>query len=78
MLLLQMRCVMDKDYIPNFKTAFEHFLVHTGGRAVIEEVEKKLCLDPRGRAASPRRRCTATATPAAQPSSTSSPTWSPG
>ncbi len=46
MLLLQMRCVMDKDYIPNFKTAFEHFLVHTGGRAVIEEVEKKLCLDP--------------------------------
>ena len=44
--LLQMKCVMDKDYIPNFKTAFEHFLVHTGGRAVIEEVEKKLCLDP--------------------------------
>ncbi len=44
--LLQMKCVRDKDYVPNFKTAFEHFLVHTGGRAVIEEVEKKLCLDP--------------------------------
>ena len=41
-----MKCVMDKDYVPNFKTAFEHFLVHTGGRAVIEEVEKKLRLDP--------------------------------
>ena len=41
-----MKCVMDKDYIPNFKTAFEHFLVHTGGRAVIEEVEKKLRLEP--------------------------------
>lgn len=44
--LSQMKCVMDKDYVPNFKTAFEHFLVHTGGRAVIEEVEKKLRLDP--------------------------------
>ena len=44
--LLQMKCVRDKDYIPNFKTAFEHFLVHTGGRAVIEEVEKKLRLEP--------------------------------
>ncbi|CAK0756109.1 hypothetical protein CVIRNUC_002426 [Coccomyxa viridis] len=41
-----MKCVRDKDYIPNFKTAFEHFLVHTGGRAVIEEVEKKLRLEP--------------------------------
>lgn len=37
---------MDKDYIPNFKKAFDHFLIHTGGRAVIEEVEKKLRLDP--------------------------------
>ena len=42
----QVRAVMDSEYIPNFKTAFQHFLVHTGGRAVIEEVEKKLSLAP--------------------------------
>ena len=42
----QVKAVMNSDYIPNFKTAFQHFLVHTGGRAVIEEVEKKLSLAP--------------------------------
>ena len=45
-LLAQVKAVMNSDYIPNFKTAFQHFLVHTGGRAVIEEVEKKLSLAP--------------------------------
>lgn len=30
------KCAMDKTYVPNFKLAFEHFLIHTGGRAVIE------------------------------------------
>ena len=44
---MQARVAMDKAYVPNFKLAFEHFLVHTGGRAVIEEVEKNLVLDPR-------------------------------
>ncbi|MCO5605575.1 hypothetical protein L7F22_059758 [Adiantum nelumboides] len=33
-----------KLYIPNFKLAFEHFCVHAGGRAVLDEVEKSLDL----------------------------------
>lgn len=33
-----------KSYIPNFTRAFEHFCIHTGGRAVIEEIEKQLQL----------------------------------
>ncbi|GAA0172408.1 hypothetical protein LIER_41328 [Lithospermum erythrorhizon] len=33
-----------KPYIPNFKTAFEHFCIHAGGRAVIDELQKSLRL----------------------------------
>lgn len=33
-----------KAYIPDFKHAFEHFCIHTGGRGVIEEIEKQLQL----------------------------------
>lgn len=33
-----------KPYIPDFKLAFEHFCVHAGGRAVIDELEKNLQL----------------------------------
>eukprot|EP01023_Acetabularia_acetabulum_P019368 TRINITY_DN1985_c0_g1_i1.p1 TRINITY_DN1985_c0_g1~~TRINITY_DN1985_c0_g1_i1.p1 ORF type:complete len:532 (-),score=95.35 TRINITY_DN1985_c0_g1_i1:1077-2603(-) len=33
-----------KQYIPDFKLAFDHFCIHTGGRAVIEEIEKQLAL----------------------------------
>lgn len=33
-------------YVPNFKRAFEHFIIHTGGRAVIDEIEKQLGLTP--------------------------------
>lgn len=33
-----------RPYIPNFKKAFEHFCVHAGGRAVLEEVQKNLGL----------------------------------
>ncbi|XP_073287136.1 3-ketoacyl-CoA synthase 20-like [Primulina huaijiensis] len=31
-----------KPYIPNFKLAFEHFCIHAGGRAVLDEIEKNL------------------------------------
>lgn len=33
-----------RPYIPDFKLAFDHFCIHTGGRAVIEEIEKQLKL----------------------------------
>ncbi|XP_020241519.1 3-ketoacyl-CoA synthase 11-like [Asparagus officinalis] len=33
-----------KPYIPNFKLAFEHFCIHAGGRAVLDELEKNLDL----------------------------------
>ncbi|ERN04054.1 hypothetical protein AMTR_s00079p00192440 [Amborella trichopoda] len=35
-----------KPYIPDFKQAFEHFCIHAGGRAVIDELEKNLQLSP--------------------------------
>ncbi|KAG5600905.1 hypothetical protein H5410_032275 [Solanum commersonii] len=33
-----------KPYIPDFKLAFEHFFIHAGGRAVLDEMEKNLDL----------------------------------
>ncbi|XP_027358142.1 3-ketoacyl-CoA synthase 9-like [Abrus precatorius] len=33
-----------KPYIPNFKLTFDHFCIHAGGRAVIDELEKNLQL----------------------------------
>lgn len=33
-----------KSYIPDFKQAFEHFCIHAGGRAVIDELQKSLGL----------------------------------
>ncbi len=33
-----------KPYIPDFKLAFNHFCIHAGGRAVLDEVEKNLQL----------------------------------
>ncbi|KAJ3670807.1 hypothetical protein LUZ60_008233 [Juncus effusus] len=35
-----------KPYIPDFKMAFDHFCIHAGGRAVIDELEKHLQLTP--------------------------------
>lgn len=34
----------NKPYIPDFKKAFDHFCIHAGGRAVIDELEKSLKL----------------------------------
>ncbi|XP_077245434.1 3-ketoacyl-CoA synthase 11-like [Tasmannia lanceolata] len=31
-----------KPYIPDFKLSFEHFCIHAGGRAVLDELEKNL------------------------------------
>lgn len=33
-----------KPYVPDFTSAFEHFCLHTGGRAVIEAMEEQLGL----------------------------------
>ncbi|KAJ8640581.1 hypothetical protein MRB53_017275 [Persea americana] len=33
-----------KPYIPDFRLAFEHFCIHAGGRAVLDELEKNLQL----------------------------------
>ncbi|CAN6237506.1 unnamed protein product [Urochloa humidicola] len=40
--LLGMRKV--RPYIPDFKLAFEHFCIHAGGRAVLDELESNLAL----------------------------------
>ena len=39
--------VTRKGYSPDFSRAFEHFLLHTGGRGVIDELEEKLHLTPK-------------------------------
>jgi len=33
-----------RPYIPDFRTAFEHFCIHAGGRAVLDELESILAL----------------------------------
>ncbi|XLR70645.1 hypothetical protein S83_021317 [Arachis hypogaea] len=43
---LVIRLMYVKPYIPDFKLAFDHFCIHAGGRAVIDELEKNLQLLP--------------------------------
>jgi 3-ketoacyl-CoA synthase len=33
-----------RPYVPDFTTAFDHICIHTGGRGVIDEIEKHLQL----------------------------------
>ncbi|XP_050208479.1 3-ketoacyl-CoA synthase 4-like [Mercurialis annua] len=35
-----------KPYVPDFRSAFDHFCIHAGGRAIIDELEKNLKLSP--------------------------------
>ncbi|KAL6779764.1 PKS3 [Auxenochlorella protothecoides x Auxenochlorella symbiontica] len=41
-----------KPYIPDFKLAFQHFCIHTGGRGVIDAIEQQLELGTRNAAPS--------------------------
>ena len=41
--VLGVRC---KAYLPDFALAFEHFCIHTGGRGVLDELQKQLKLSP--------------------------------
>ena len=43
---MQAKAALDKTYLPDFSRAFEHFLLHTGGRGVIDELETSLKLTP--------------------------------
>ncbi|URD90569.1 3-ketoacyl-coa synthase [Musa troglodytarum] len=46
MLLRKVLKLKIRSYIPDFKLAFEHFCIHAGGRAVLDELEKHLELTP--------------------------------
>ena len=41
---MQAKTAVDSSYIPSFSKSFEHFLLHTGGRGVLEDLETNLKL----------------------------------
>ena len=41
---MQFKCSRDKSYKPDFGLAFNHFLLHTGGRGVLDALEESLQL----------------------------------
>lgn len=42
--MLQIKVLRNPKYIPDFGKAFEHFLIHTGGKAILDGLQKKLSL----------------------------------
>jgi 3-ketoacyl-CoA synthase len=42
---LQLKAATNPKYVPDFKLAFEHFLLHPGGRGVLDSVEQELRLN---------------------------------
>ena len=46
-MLAQVKVAIRKGHSPDFSRAFEHYLLHTGGRGVIDELEEKLHLTPK-------------------------------
>ena len=38
---VQVKFVLDRTYIPRFNAAFEHYLMHTGGRGVLDALGKE-------------------------------------
>ena len=41
---MQFKCSRNKSYKPDFGLAFNHFLLHTGGRGVLDALEESLQL----------------------------------
>ena len=41
---MQLKAARDKNYKPNMSRIFDHFLLHTGGRGVLDSLEEKLHL----------------------------------
>ena len=42
--LVQIKAWRDPSYKPDFQTCFDHFLLHTGGRGILDQLQKSLKL----------------------------------